>query len=98
MFNEPVFFENLASDNVGKYGTARQVKGDNIIWRRKDAICIVDSYIYANKNKGMYCCLFIAKWLAITPHYHCTYIVYILTDSMKQSPHLINKFLAFYGT
>jgi hypothetical protein len=30
-------------DNVGKYGTARQVTEDSKIWRRKDAICLPDN-------------------------------------------------------
>jgi hypothetical protein len=31
-------------DNVEKYGTARQATDDNVMPRRKDAICLSDSW------------------------------------------------------
>jgi len=31
-------------DHVEKYGTARQDTDDNIIWRKKCAFCMLDTY------------------------------------------------------
>jgi hypothetical protein len=42
LFSEYFFFRKSCRflDNVKKYGTARQATDDNIIRRRKDAICM----------------------------------------------------------